>query len=224
MDMVMHSRIINHLIATCRPPTSEELAHAVGARIAAIEGSLLRLASSHSLVLHPHICEIWVAHPFSASPTHTCVKKGQQVWWAPCIWCALGVSNLVGGDTKVHSRIGGESDCIEIEVHNGIVAEDKLWVHFPEPPRFAWDNVHHFCARLLPFRTPEDVQPWAMRHGFHTGQTLHILKVAELARQWYRNHADEKWRKWTNAEAAAIFDKVGLHGEFWSLDTKTGHF
>src|SRR5262249_57149373 len=31
-------------------------------------------------------------------------------WWAPCIWCALGVAALVGEDVVIHSRIGGEAE------------------------------------------------------------------------------------------------------------------
>lgn len=52
----------------------------------------------------------WVIHPFSLSPTATWVQADQRGWWAPCIWCALGVAALVGQDVVVHCRIGAETE------------------------------------------------------------------------------------------------------------------
>jgi hypothetical protein len=219
LDMAVHHRLIRDLIEHGRSPTNAELARALGLNVPEIEQSLHRLAQSHSLVLHPDRCEPWVVHPFSLSPTHTWVASGARGWWAPCLWCALGVCVLVGGEVVIHARIGGEAEAVEIHVANGIPAESRLFAHFPEPPRLAWGNVHHFCARLLPFHDRAEVAAWCERHRFPLGQVLPLTQLAELARAWYGRHAQPDWRKVNLVEAAAIFRSVDLIGEFWRLDS-----
>jgi len=99
-----------------------------------------------------------------------------------------------------------------------------LFVHFAAPPRKAWDNVHHFCARVLPFRSPEDVADWAKRHRLPLGEVMPISLLAELARCWYSHHADADWEKWTPAQALEIFQSIGLVSDFWNLDTSAKHY
>src|ERR1700733_9809593 len=85
-----------------------------------------QLEASHSLLCHPGHTAPWVIHPFSLSPTATWVQAGKLGWWAPCIWCALGVGVLVGEDVVIHSRIGGESENLGIHVTGGIVRENNI--------------------------------------------------------------------------------------------------
>jgi hypothetical protein len=42
--------------------------------------------------------------------------------------------------------------------------------------------------------------------------------------EWYARHCDRDWRKWSIAEAIEIFEKVGLVGPFWSLESREGSF
>jgi hypothetical protein len=142
------------------------------------------------------------------------------------LWCGLGVASLVGGEVVVHTRLGGEAEAIAIPVTDGRprAGSPALCAHFPAPPRFAWDNVHHFCARLLPFRNAGAVETWCARHGLPRGEVLPLDQLAELARRWYGGHARPDWRKWTVAEAASIFRACGLTGEFWQLETRAGAF
>jgi hypothetical protein len=46
----------------------------------------------------------------------------------------------------------------------------------------------------------------------------------ELGREWYARHADPNWQKWTVREAAGIFRRVGLTGEFWKIPVTEGGF
>ncbi len=39
----------------------------------------------------------------------------------------------------------------------------------------------------------------------------------QLARAWYRDRLSPEWQRKTPAEAEAIFEEVGLTGEFWKL-------
>jgi hypothetical protein len=73
------------------------------------------------------------------------------------------------------------------------VREDDIVTHFAVPLRSAWDNVHHYCATVLPFRSEEDVDAWSRRHAIPKGAVVPIAQVAELARVRYGKHADHDW-------------------------------
>ncbi len=223
-DAEVHHAFIDRLRQTGFAPSRHEVSAALAKPVKEIEKALYRLAESHAVVLHPHVCEPWVIHPFSVSPTATWVQQGDQGWWAPCIWCGCGIAALVGGNAVIHARLGGEMEDIDIHIVNGDVVEEDLWVHFAVPPRAAWDNVHHFCATVLPFRHEADVQTWSKRHGIPAGSAVPISQVQDLGREWYAHHCDRDWRKWSVAEAIEIFEKVGLVEPFWSLEGRDGSF
>jgi hypothetical protein len=223
-DAEVHHAFIDRLRRTGGAPSRHEVSAALARPVDEIEQALRRLSASHGVVLHPHVCEPWVIHPFSLSPTATWVQHGEQGWWAPCIWCGFGIAALVGRNVVIHARIGGEAEDVDIHIVNGEVVDKNLWVHFAVPPRAAWDNVQHFCATVLPFRQAADVQTWSSRHGIPVGSAVPISQVQELGREWYGHHCDRHWRKWSVAEAIAIFERVGLTGPFWSLESREGSF
>lgn len=224
LDSWIHHLLIQGFLATGRAPSRDELAEQAGCANEQIEQALQSLHATHGLVLHPHQVEPWVVHPFSSSPTSTWVAGPRHGWWAPCLWCGLGISALSEEPVVIHTRIGAEAEAVEIPAHRGIPARSDLWVHFPEPPRLAWGNVHHFCARLVAFHQPAAATDWARRHGFAPGQVLPIGQLGDLARRWYGRHADREWTKWTLAQAREIFTQTGLVGEFWSLPGDEGKF
>ncbi len=224
LDGLVHHHLLRGLIDDGRCPDVAALAASTGTESSEIEASMRRLAANHGLVLHPHACAAWIVHPFSASPTGTWVEQGERGWWAPCLWCALGVATLVGGDVAIHARLGGESEPVRVHVRDGRPHETGLLAHFALPPRHAWDNVHHSCAMLLPFRTEHDVDAWSRRHGLPRGEAVPLERLAALARSWYGRHAAPDYVKWTPAEAQRLFADAGLRGAFWSLDTEAGRF
>jgi hypothetical protein len=202
--VLLHHRILQSFITHGRPPTRAELADDAG---------LDALAAEHGVVLHPSR-EIWIAHPFSASPTATWVDAGGRGWWAPCLWCACGIATLAAPDATIHTRLGGEREAVAIAP-----TDDAYCVHFPIPPRDAWDNVVHWCASVQPFARPDDVDAWCTRHGMPRGAVVPITQVRALANVWYGRHLDRAWKKHTLAEAQACFDSVGLVGDHWRLPT-----
>lgn len=182
------------------------------------------LASTHGVVLHPHACEPWVIHPFSLTPTLNWIAGETGSWWAPCIWCALGVAVLVGGSTRIHTRYGAESEPLIIQAVNGKPVRNDVVVHFAIPPSRAWDNVHQHCSLVLPFHSPDGIGDWCNRHGIGMGEAVPLHTVADLARAWYGCYADRNWRKWTVQQAQEIFAGVGLTSEFWRIASRQGHF
>jgi hypothetical protein len=129
----------------------------------------------------------------------------------------MGIVTLAAPSATIHTRYGAEHEEARIEVRNQTIVPSDVVVHFSLAPREAWRNVVHWCATLLPFRNRDDVAAWCHRHRLPQGAVVPIEQVLALGRAWYGQHLDENWRKWSVAEAQAIFDKIGLGGSFWRL-------
>jgi hypothetical protein len=170
--------------------------------------------------------EIWIAHPFSSSPTATWVEVDDgRGWWAPCLWCALGIAVLVAPPRVViHARLGGEGRETRIELRDGRLVSEEIVVHVALPVRLAWNNVVHWCATVLPFARAEDVPSWCTRHGIAQGDIVSLGRLLALAREWYGGYLREDWRKWTLDEARTIFQRVGLAADVWSIPTGGSRF
>lgn len=221
----LHYELIRGLVERGACPTNSDLAHIMAVTPAGLEELLRSLSDIHGVVLHPHACQPWVIHPFSLTPTINWVEGQPGGWWAPCVWCALGVAALVGGEVRVHTRYGGEAESLTITVIDGHpVSFDEVFVHFAIPPRRAWDNVHQHCAMVLPFRSADQIREWCERHRLPHGEAVPLNQVARLARIWYGSHADSDWRKWTVPEAQGIFRQAELHSDFWDLGAGSGKF
>lgn len=221
----LHYEIVRGFLNEGHCPSNPELASRLKVNESEVRDGLKELAGIHGVVLHPHVCEPWVVHPFSCAPTANWVQAGDRGWWAPCIWCALGVATLAGGDVTIHSRMAGQFEPVAIAVTDGEPRTHRdLQVHFAIRPADAWANVHFHCALVLPFASTSEIDAWCVRHRLQRGEAVPLTQVADLARVWYGCHADPDWRKWTIAEAQAIFDRVGLRSEFWSLGASVGQF
>jgi len=222
IDGRVHAAILRTVVERGFAPGVDELAAGLGVDAGAIAASLARLVDNHAVVLQPGRLEPWIVHPFALSPTTVWVEGRDRGWWAPCMWCALGIGALVG-DARIHARLGGEREAVTFTVRDGEVDGDGV-VHFLRPPRDAWDNVVDWCANVQPFGSSADVDAWCARHGRRRGSVHPVAQVADLARRWYGRHLDPDWKKWTTAEAQEIFGAAGLAGEFWAVDTTSGRF
>jgi hypothetical protein len=221
----LHHELVRGLVERLVCPSNIELANELGVSTSEVEELLRGLSDIHGVVLHPHVCEPWIIHPFSVTPTINWIEGQRGGWWAPCIWCALGVATVVGGETRIHTRLGGEAESLIVPVIDGQPAgSDELWVHFAIPPVRAWGNVHQHCSLVLPFHSPERIQAWCDRHRLPHGEAVPLDQVARLARLWYGTHGDLTWHKWTVAEAQDIFCQVGLNSRFWDLGSTSGRY
>lgn len=221
----LHYELIRGLVDSGACPTNEMLAETLAISSAEVESGLRELAECHGLVLHPYATQPWVVHPFSLTPTLHWVEGERTAWWAPCLWCALGVASIVGGEVTIHTRIGAERKPLPISLRDRApVGAQDVVVHFAIPPQNAWRNVHEHCAMVLAFRSSNDVKPWCDRHRLPYGQTVPLSQAAELATKWYGHYSCREWHKWTVPEARQIFHSVGLTSEFWSLRDREGSF
>jgi hypothetical protein len=215
---MLHYEIVKGLLETGACPSNAQLAESLGFGREELERQLRDLADLHGLVLHPHVCEPWVVHPFSLTPTLNWVQGPRHGWWAPCVWCAFGIAALVDGETSIHTRLAGEDRAIVIH------GDEDLWVHFAIPPAQAWQNVHQHCAMVLPFATRDEIPAWCARHRLPLGEAVPLAQVKTMAKLWYGNHARLDWKKWTVAEAQQIFEQAGLRSHFWDLGVRSGRF
>ena len=221
----VHYELIRGLIESGRCPSNSELARRLDMPSAQIEQLLQKLSEIHGVVLHPHICEPWVVHPFSVTPTLHWITGSQGSWWAPCVWCALGITTLVQGETQIHTRFAAEADLLIIRVINGQPVDlEDVWVHFAPPPARAWQNVHQHCSMVLPFRSRADIHDWCARYRLPYGEGVPLHQVGRLAQLWYGTYADVNWHRWTVEEAQDIFRQSGLVSSFWGLGGKKGKF
>ena len=70
---------------------------------------------------------------------------------------------------------------------------------------------------MLFFRDEEHIDRWCSLWGKTRGAVLNLDTAWRLADAWYRvprNRPD--WRRYSAEEAAAIFSRLGLTGDFWS--------
>ncbi|GAA3766092.1 hypothetical protein GCM10022270_27600 [Terriglobus aquaticus] len=214
----VHAALIQQFLTAGNLPSMDRIASSLQITALELTKRLNALADLHGLVLHPHATEPWVVHPFSTTPTLHYVEGSLHGWWAPCIWCALGVAQLAGGVVRIHTRIGAEIEQIVVEVRNGVPLDaDGIFVHFSIPPRRAWANVHQHCSLVLPFRSHNDINQWCERHGQTYGEAVTLERTAALARRWYGPYARASWRKWTVEQAREIFNESGLTSPFWEI-------
>jgi hypothetical protein len=216
MDGLVHHAVVSGFTREGHAPSVDEIAASLGRPRDEVAAALRRLHDGHGLVLQPGSLEVWIAHPFSASPTAVWVAAEDRGWWAPCMWCAMGVVALAAPRATIHARWAGEAGEARIEVDESGVHGDAV-VHFAIPPRDAWSNVVHWCATVLPFRRAEEVAPWCERHRIPRGELVPLDRALALGRAWYGRHLERDWRKWSAREAQAIFDEVGLSGDFWRV-------
>jgi hypothetical protein len=215
----VHQQVMLSFVTRGHAPSADAIADTLGVSRNQVVEALHRLHEGHGLVLHPGDDSFWVAHPFSGSPTAIWVAAPQRGWWAPCIWCAMGIVAIAAPDAVVYARFGGEGREARVVVQGGALVSPDWPIHFAVPARDAWLNVIHFCSTVLPFEHVEEVAAWCDRHALPRGDVLALSQVFALAREWYGPYLDTNWRKRTVGEAQAVFDRVGLHGSHWRLPT-----
>jgi tRNA pseudouridine-54 N-methylase len=60
------------------------------------------------------------------------VSCGEHGWWAPCVWCALGIATLVREDVEIHVRLGAEQRETRIVIAAGKLTSLDLPVPMSE--------------------------------------------------------------------------------------------
>jgi hypothetical protein len=65
------------------------------------------------------------------------------------------------------------------------------------------------------FRSEEHLARWLGAR--RPGATIPVAKLSELAHAWWDDRLAPDWRPHTREQNAAILERLGLVGEFWTL-------
>lgn len=134
--------IYRFFIAHGRPPMPVETAMELGMSSADAAAAVKRLADAHVLVLAPGTPYIWMASPLCALPSPFAVRARDRDWYGVCIWDALGLIAMLGGDGTVTTRCPDCGDPLVIDVRDGEASgPEGAVVHFAVPARQWWDDI-----------------------------------------------------------------------------------
>ena len=226
----LHHLIITSIVNNGRAPIISEIAQKYEMSIDKIKEALHKLQDYHGVVLHPNSDEIWVCHPFSLAPTNFRITVRDKSWYGTCSWCSLGAAKLLGGNVVIQTILADTGEAITLKVENNelVNVDENLCVHFPIKMTEAWNNVIYTCQCMQLFSSAEAIKEWSKRH-LPPGQELEgsiqpIHKCFQFAKNWYANHDDPNWTKWTATEAMEMFERHGLVGEIWKLPSTQKQF
>ena len=218
VDLEVRGALTRAIVKLGHAPFNRDLAEELKLPLAELEASLHRLHTEHALLLHPHTSVPWAVHPFALSPGSCWVDSAVGSWWANCMYCAFGIAAAVGVDTKIHTRLGGESEALKFNIVSNELVEQDFLFHLPIPPKHWWDNVIYTCGTFQPFRKEADIDDWCRRHALPKGAVIPLPTMWRFASDWYGPYLENHWRKRTSAEASALFAKHGFTSDFWALD------
>ena len=141
LDQAIRLYIYRCFAETGKAPRIADVARAVDQSPSAVQDAYRRLADGRAIVLAPGTLNIWMAHPFSATPTPYHVQTNRGSYWANCAWDALNIAALLGVDaqTRVHCP-----DCnteLALVIQSGTLQSTEGVIHFAVPPRHFWENI-----------------------------------------------------------------------------------
>lgn len=139
-DGEVRAEVYRFFVDHGRAPVPAEIGKALHLDQADVEAALQRLHDDHLLVLAPGTPYIWMANPLSALPTPYRVEAADRTWFANCIWDALGVVAMLGGDGSVTTWCADCTEPLEATVTGGAVAGSGV-VHFAVPAAQWWDDI-----------------------------------------------------------------------------------
>ncbi|WDD97408.1 alkylmercury lyase family protein [Thalassomonas actiniarum] len=220
----LHYYIMKHIVSLGYAPKIHDISQHFDVSKTEVIKALKALQDYHGVVLHPNSSEVWVMHPFSTAPTNFWIESKTGSWWGNCAWCSLGAAALLKQDLTITTTLGGESRQITIEIKDGQIKNNNLFIHFPIPMINAWDNVTFTCSTMLMFETSNDIEGWCKRHAIPKGDIQPIDKIWEFSKVWYGNHLNSNWVKWRVDEAKDIFQRFELNHSIWNMPSNAGRF
>ena len=140
-DNKVRLAIYRSFVDVGRAPVAGEIARTMGATPSQVEDALQRLHDSHVIVLAPGTPYIWMANPISALPTPYRVETNGKTFWGNCIWDALGIVAMLGGDGVVTALCPDCADDLELQVRDGELSGSSYLVHYAVPAAHWWDDI-----------------------------------------------------------------------------------
>mgnify|MGYP000567762513 CR=1 FL=1 len=197
------------------PPGADELVARAELPRDAIFDALRRLESQGSLVLRPGTLDVWLAPPYSATPTIHHVTIGDRKLWASCAFGALGVCAQLGPG-RVHSLYGGLDAPFDLDVdRDGPRPLGDTCVHFAVPVRRWAEGPGYACATTLFFASPDAEPEWIDRTRLPAGRIVPLAQAWQLAQALYADGSRPEAHLRHRADSDAMFRSVGLTDPFF---------
>jgi hypothetical protein len=125
-------------------PDAPVVARRLAEPVAHVVEAFRQLTETHVYVLEPgDVTRLRMANPFSGIPTPFKVDVGTRSYFGNCVWDALGVVSLLGGEGRVHTHCPDCGERIVLEVENRGLSRTSGVVHFSVPARHWWDDIIH---------------------------------------------------------------------------------
>src|SRR5260370_30037434 len=140
-DAEMRLAIYRFTIQRGHVPKASELAPALSRSTRAVRAGFQRLADAHILVLQRESPEILRLAPFWAVPTKFLVESGKHVWWASCVWDALGIPAMLHRDARITTACGCCDSAMTLAVRKGKLMPEHGLIHFAVPASHWYANV-----------------------------------------------------------------------------------
>ena len=137
----LRTEVFRHIAETTEAPSLEQLSAWSGRSQDEVLGALDALEANHHIALLPDRTGVWMANPFSATPTAYPVDTVRGRFWANCAWDAIGVPAILGIDGWTETRCAGSGTPLSFGVRGGERQGDDALIHLVVPPRDAWVDI-----------------------------------------------------------------------------------
>lgn len=133
--------VYSHIADTTRPPSVDETAIHFG--ISTEEASHLykELHNRHAIFLDSGKMAIHMANPFSGIPTDFKVHANGKTYFANCAWDMLGIPAALHCDAVIYAVCTESNNTVQLEVRDGTITNNQLFVHFPLPFTRWYDDL-----------------------------------------------------------------------------------
>jgi hypothetical protein len=142
LDTTVKLKIYDIIARTTRPPTAYEVAQMLGTPLAEVKAAFARLHQKRLLVPEPgDPSRIRMAPPFSGVPTPFPVNVQGKVYYANCVWDALGIPAALHQDAVIEASDAHSGEPITLEIVNGQPVAQACVIHFAVPAALWWDDI-----------------------------------------------------------------------------------
>ena len=141
VEHAVRTEIYRYFVDTGQAPSTEEVATAIGLDEGEAGAAFESLDELHAIVLKRGTRQIERALPFSASPTSHQSRVGGRQYWANCAWDALGIPAALNADGEIRSDGFAGGDTVHLEVRDGRLLGDQVYMGFVVPARQWWHDI-----------------------------------------------------------------------------------
>jgi Alkylmercury lyase len=142
LETAVKLNIYETFARTTQAPTSTDVAKALSTSAEEVEAALQRLHQKRLLVPEPgNPSRIRMAPPFSGVETPFRVKVQDKIYYANCVWDALGIAAALQADAIIEASDGQSGEPMMLAVRNGQPVPEECVIHFAVPAAHWWDDI-----------------------------------------------------------------------------------